>query len=73
LEKQGNTRMVQYEGYYDYMLRRTREENAKEMPIDPVTLTMQEMQKEIHALQMRVKKLSDENYRLKENANIHNN
>jgi predicted RNase H-like nuclease (RuvC/YqgF family) len=55
------------------MLRRTREENVKEMPIDPVTLTMQEMQKEIHALQMRVKKLSDENYRLKENANIHNN
>ena len=64
--------MVQHEGYYDYMLRRTKEENVKEIT-DPAILTIQEMQKEIHGLQIRVKQLSDENYRLKENANIHNN
>ena len=62
----------QREGYYDYMLRRSKEENSKGKS-DILEQTIQEMQKEIHALQMRVKKLSDENYRLKENANIHNN
>ena len=64
--------MVQHEGYYDYMLRRTKEENVKEIT-DPAILTIQEMQKEIHGLQIRVKQLSDENYRLRENANICNN
>ena len=44
------------EGYYDYMLRRTKEENAKG---DLIKNKTQEIQKE--------------NYRLKENANIHNN
>ena len=62
----------QREGYYDYMLRRSREEDSRGRS-DILEHTIQEMQKEIHALQMRVKKLSDENYRLKENANIHNN
>jgi len=64
--------MVQHEGYYDYMLRRTKEENVKEIT-DPAILTIQEMQKEIHGLQIRVKQLSDENYRLREDANIYNN
>ena len=44
------------EGYYDYMLRRTKEENAKS---DLIKNKTQEIQKE--------------NYRLNENANIHNN
>jgi predicted RNase H-like nuclease (RuvC/YqgF family) len=67
--------MVQREGYYDYMLRRSREEDSRDSRgrIDILEHTIQEMQKEIHALQMSVKRLSDENYRLKENANIHNN
>ena len=62
----------QREGYYDYMLRRSKEENSKGKS-DILEQTIQEMQKEIHALQMSVKKLSEENYRLKQNANIHNN
>lgn len=62
----------QREGYYDYMLRRSREENSRGRSAI-LEHTIQEMQKEIHALQMSVKRLSDENYRLKENANIHNN
>ena len=62
----------QREGYYDYMLRRSKEENSKGKS-DILEQTIQEMQKEIHALQMSVKRLSDENHRLKENANIHNN
>ena len=64
--------MVQREGYYDYMLRRSREEDSRGRSAI-LEHTIQEMQKEIHALQMSVKRLSDENYRLKENANIHNN
>lgn len=67
----------QREGYYDYMLRRSKEENSKEKNFkgksDILEQTIQEMQKEIHALQMSVKRLSDENHRLKQNANIHNN
>ena len=62
----------QREGYYDYMLRRSKEENSKGKS-DILEQTIQEMQKEIHALQMSVKRLSDENHRLKQNANIHNN
>jgi hypothetical protein len=62
----------QREGYYDYMLRRSKEENSKGKS-DILEQTIQEMQKEIHALQMIVKRLSDENHRLKQNANIHNN
>tara|TARA_R110001592_G_scaffold287013_1_gene555668 strand:- start:110 stop:304 length:195 start_codon:yes stop_codon:yes gene_type:complete len=64
--------MVQREGYYDYMLRRSREEDSRGRSAI-LEHTIQEMQKEIHALQMSVKKLSEENYRLKQNANIHNN
>jgi len=62
----------QREGYYDYMLRRSKEENSKGKS-DILEQTIQEMQKEIHELQMIVKRLSDENHRLKQNANIHNN
>tara|TARA_R110002020_G_scaffold322913_1_gene538656 strand:+ start:72 stop:269 length:198 start_codon:yes stop_codon:yes gene_type:complete len=62
----------QREGYYDYMLRRSKEENSKGKS-DILEQTIQEMQKEIHALQMSVKRLSDENHRLRQNANIHNN
>ena len=54
--------MVQREGYYDYMLRRSREEDSRGRS-DILEHTIQEMQKEIHALQMSVKRLSDENYR----------
>ena len=62
----------QREGYYDYMLRRSREEDSSGRS-DILEHTIQEMQKEIHALQMSVKRLSDENYRLKQNANIYSN
>jgi TolA-binding protein len=70
--------MVSREGYYDYMLRRTREENTTLIKFkktnNPLKQTIQQMQEEIHHLQMRVKELSEDNYRLKEqNANIHNN
>ena len=62
----------QREGYYGYVLRRSREENSRGRSAR-LEHTIQEMQKEIHALQMSVKRLSDENHRLKQNANIHNN
>ena len=70
--------MVSREGYYDYMLRRTREENTKDKDNDSIVPLMRreitEMQRSIHALQMRVKELAEDNHRLKEqNANIHNN
>jgi len=70
--------MVSREGYYDYMLRRTREENETAIKFkktdNPLKQTIQQMQEEIHALQMRVKALAEDNHRLKEqNANIHNN
>jgi TolA-binding protein len=72
--------MVQREGYYDYMLRRTREENDKvesvnfSEPNNMLEKTIQQMQKEIHSLQMLVKKLSEDNSKMKEqNANLHNN
>jgi hypothetical protein len=61
--------MVSREGYYDYMLRRTREENAKDKDnISIIALARREiteMQKSIHALQVRVKELAEENHRLK--------
>ena len=53
----------------DYMLRRTREENAKDKDnISIIALARREiteMQKSIHALQVRVKELAEENHRLK--------
>jgi len=70
--------MVSREGYYDYMLRRTKEENLN-LPSHPNTVNILrreiiEMQRSVHALQMRVKVLAEDNYRLREqNANIHNN
>ncbi len=70
--------MVQREGYYNYMLRRSREEDTKDNDGDSIETLLRreivEMQKSIHALQMRNKALAEENYRLKkQNANIHNN
>jgi len=70
--------MVQREGYYDYMLRRSREEDTKDNDGDSIETLLRreivEMQKSIHHMQMRIKKLAEDNYRLKEeNANIHNN
>ena len=56
--------MVSREGYYDYMLRLTREENDKvksvnfSEPNNMLEKTIQQMQKEIHSLQMLLKKLS---------------
>ena len=61
--------MVSREGYYDYMLRRSREEDAKNEGNSTVSLLRREiteMQSSIHALQMRVKELAEENHRLKE-------
>ena len=68
--------MVSREGYYDYMLRRTREEDAKDnnSVVSLLRREIVEMQRSIHALQMRTKALAEDNYRLKkQNANIHNN
>ena len=70
--------MVSREGYYDYMLRRSREEDTKDNEGDSIETLLRreivEMQKSIHHMQMRIKKLAEDNYRLKEeNANIHNN
>jgi len=70
--------MVSREGYYDYMLRRSREEDTKDNDGDSIETLLRreivEMQKSIHHMQMRIKKLAEDNYRLKEeNANIHNN
>ena len=69
--------MVSREGYYDYMLRRSREEDAKNEGNSTVSLLRREiieMQRSTHALQMRVKALAEDNYRLKvQNANLHNN
>jgi len=70
--------MVQREGYYDYMLRRGREEDTKNNNGDSIETLLRreivEMQKSIHYLQMRNKALAEDNYRLKkQNANIHNN
>ena len=70
--------MVQREGYYNYMLRRSREEDTKDNDGDSIETLLRreivEMQKSIHALQMRNKALAEDNYRLKkQNANIHNN
>ena len=70
--------MVQREGYYDYMLRRGREEDTKNNNGDSIETLLRreivEMQKSIHYLQMRNKALDEDNYRLKkQNANIHNN
>ena len=70
--------MVQREGYYDYMLRRGREEDTKNNNGDSIETLLRreivEMQKSIHNLQMRHKALAEDNYRLKkQNANIHNN
>jgi len=75
--------MVQNEGYYDYMMRRSREEDIRKEDIrnrgqQSVATMMRneiiEMQKTVHVLQMRVKELTEQNDRLKEeNANIHNN
>jgi len=62
--------MVSREGYYDYMTRRNREEDAKNEGNDSIVALMRreitEMQSSIHALQMRVKELAEENHRLKE-------
>ena len=70
--------MVQREGYYNYMLRRSREEDTKDNDGDSIETLLRreivEMQKSIHHMQMRIKELAEDNYRLKdENANIHNN
>ena len=75
--------MVQNEGYYNYMMRRSREEDMRKEDIrnrgqQSVATMMRneiiEMQKTIHVLQVRVKELTEQNDRLKEeNANIHNN
>ena len=70
--------MVQREGYYNYMLRRSREEDTKDNDGDSIETLLRreivEMQRSTHALQMRVKSLAADNYRLKEeNANLHNN
>jgi len=57
------------EGYYNYMLRRYKEENALQDSLGSDQLlrtTIKEMQKEIHSLQIRVKELSEENHELKE-------
>jgi len=62
--------MVSREGYYDYMLRRSREEDAKNegnnSTVSLLRREITEMQSSIHALQMRVKELAEENHRLKE-------
>jgi len=60
------------------MLRRSREEDTKDIDGDSIETLLRreivEMQKSIHALQMRNKALAEDNYRLKkQNANIHNN
>ena len=70
--------MVSREGYYDYMLRRSREEDTNNRGNNSVVSLLRreiiEMQRSTHALQMRVKALAADNYRLKEeNANLHNN
>tara|TARA_Y100001937_G_C7037576_1_gene293088 strand:+ start:690 stop:905 length:216 start_codon:yes stop_codon:yes gene_type:complete len=57
-----------HEGYYDYMLRRSKEEiplNLKQNTDDVLKNTIREMQKEIHSLQIRVKELHKENYELR--------
>ena len=56
--------------YYDWMLWKMRQEKAKE----PIVMTPEEMMKKeiadmqssIHHLQMRVKELSEENHKMKE-------
>jgi len=52
------------------MTRRNREEDAKNEGNDSIVALMRreitEMQSSIHALQMRVKELAEENHRLKE-------
>ena len=75
--------MVQHEGYYDYMLRRLREEGEDDNELRELDFTdsphggvsssgsivrreMYEMQKVVHALQIRVKELSAENKELRE-------
>ena len=78
MDKKKEARMVQHEGYYDYMLRRSREENMKNKNHQSIATMMRneiiEMQKTIHALQIRVKELREKNDRLEaENANIHDN
>jgi FtsZ-binding cell division protein ZapB len=60
------------------MLRRSREEDTKDIDGDSIETLLRreivEMQKSIHHMQMRIKELAEDNYRLKEeNANIHNN
>jgi len=70
--------MVSREGYYDYMLRRSREEDTNNSGNNSTVSLLRreiiEMQRSTHALQMRVKALAEDNYRLKvQNANLHNN
>ena len=81
--------MVSREGYYDYMIRRHREEDEKnkspanistekslshDSTVSLLQNEIKEMQKSVHALQLRVKELAEDNYKLKEqNANLHNN
>jgi len=70
--------MVQDERYYEYMGRRLREEDKQNYSFSPTENLMRqeiiEMQKSIHALQMRIKELAEENRKMKEqNANLHNN
>jgi len=78
MDKKKKAKMVQHEGYYDYMLRRYREEDSKILNNENTAAIMRreiiEMQKTIHVLQMRVKELVEDNLKMKEeNANLHNN
>ena len=68
---------MQRESYHDYMGRRLREERGK-YDIDPRALSnedlwkkdMSEMQKQVHELQMRVVKLSQQVYDLNYKVSI---
>ena len=70
--------MVQNEGYYDKIQEDIRKEDIRNRGQQSVATMMRneiiEMQKTVHVLQMRVKELTEQNDRLKEeNANIHSN
>ena len=58
------------ERYYDWMLWKMRQEKAKEpivmTPEEIVKKEIADMQQSIHHLQMRVKELSEENLKMKE-------
>ena len=72
MDKTNNTALDDPEPqrYYDWMLWKMRQEKAKEpivmTPEEIVKKEIADMQQSIHHLQMRVKELSEENLKMKE-------